>query len=81
MARTAARKAADAELSFENALARLESIVAELESGDLALEQALATFEEGVTLSRRCASQLEDAERRIERLVGTQAEAREDGEA
>jgi exodeoxyribonuclease VII small subunit len=69
MARTQARSR-EAELSFESALARLEAIVTELESGDLALERALAAFEEGVALSRRCASQLEDAERRIERLMG-----------
>ena len=57
-------------LRFEEALERLEAIVAELESGDLALERALAAFEEGVALSRRCQGQLEEAERRIERLVG-----------
>ncbi|MEN8162176.1 MAG: exodeoxyribonuclease VII small subunit [Myxococcota bacterium] len=74
MARTQARER-EAELSFESALARLEAIVTELESGDLALERALAAFEEGVALSRRCASQLEDAERRIERLMGGEDDA------
>ena len=70
MARSGASSASASELSFESALARLEAIVSELESGDVALERALAAFEEGVALSRRCASQLEDAERRIERLMG-----------
>jgi exodeoxyribonuclease VII small subunit len=70
MARPAAPPASAPELSFEGALARLEAIVAELESGELALERALAAFEEGVALSRRCTSQLDEAERRIERLVG-----------
>jgi exodeoxyribonuclease VII small subunit len=56
-------------LGFEDALARLETIVDRLEQGDLELEQALAAFEEGVALTRRCAGQLEDAERRIEVLV------------
>jgi len=56
-------------LGFEEALARLETIVDRLEQGDLELEQALAAFEEGVALTRRCAGQLEDAERRIEVLV------------
>jgi len=69
MARSAARGEKASELSFESALSRLEAIVTELESGDLALERALAAFEEGVALSRRCATQLEDAERRIERLM------------
>jgi exodeoxyribonuclease VII small subunit len=67
---------APAALSFEGALAKLEAIVAELESGDLDLARALAAFEEGVALSRRCTSQLEDAERRIERLVGGPEAAR-----
>jgi exodeoxyribonuclease VII small subunit len=55
--------------SFEGALARLESIVAELEKGELALEQSLALYEEGVKLSRLCHAKLEEAEARIEVLV------------
>ena len=58
-----------AEASFEASLEELESIVDRLEGGDLPLEAALAAFEEGVGLTRRCAEQLEDAERRIEVLV------------
>ncbi len=69
MARSAA-PAAQPEPSFEGALERLEAIVDRLESGELPLEQALAAFEEGVALSRRCAGELEAAERRIELLVG-----------
>jgi len=61
--------AAGEELPFESALARLEAIVDRLETGDLPLEEALAAFEEGVGLSRRCAGQLESAERRIEVLM------------
>ncbi len=56
-------------LSFEAAPERLEGIVERLEQGDLALEAALATFEQGVALSRRCAGQLEQARRRIEILA------------
>jgi exodeoxyribonuclease VII small subunit len=56
--------------SFEGALARLEEIVEHLEGGELGLEEALAVFEEGVALSRRCSGQLEEAERRIEILTG-----------
>jgi len=55
--------------SFESSLERLESIVDRLEEGDLPLETALAVFEEGVALTRRCAEQLGAAERRIETLV------------
>jgi exodeoxyribonuclease VII small subunit len=56
-------------LPFESALARLEQIVDRLEGGELTLEQALESFEQGVSLSRRCAEELARAERRIEVLV------------
>jgi len=71
--RGATEKSPDADASdgttFEEALQRLEAIVDRLEEGDLELADALAAFEEGVGLTRRCAEQLEDAERRIEILV------------
>jgi len=57
------------DLGFEAALDRLEGLVDRLEDGDLPLEEALAVFEDGVALTRRCAEQLERAERRIEVLV------------
>ncbi|MBW2269382.1 MAG: exodeoxyribonuclease VII small subunit [Deltaproteobacteria bacterium] len=60
---------AEGEPSFEAGLERLEAIVDRLEQGELPLEEALAAFEEGVALTRRCAGQLEVAERRIEELV------------
>jgi len=60
---------AEASLTFEQALARLETIVEELESGELSLEQSLARYEEGVRLSQRLTQTLDDAEKRIERLV------------
>jgi exodeoxyribonuclease VII small subunit len=56
-------------LPFEAALERLEAVVDRLEQGDLELEESLAAFEEGVRLSKRCASQLDAAEQRIEVLV------------
>jgi exodeoxyribonuclease VII small subunit len=54
---------------FESALKSLESIVAQLESGDLTLDQALELFEEGINISRFCNSKLEEAERKVEILV------------
>jgi len=57
------------DLPFERALERLEEIAERLEAGDLELEAALAAFEEGVGLARRCAEQLREAERRIEVLT------------
>jgi len=65
------------ELSFEAALERLETIVEELEGGALSLEESIARYEEGVRLSRRLTQTLDEAERRIERLV----EAGEEGRA
>ncbi|MDA2931403.1 exodeoxyribonuclease VII small subunit, partial [Acidobacteria bacterium AH-259-O06] len=54
---------------FENALARLESIVGELEKGELALEEALKLFEEGIKISRFCNAKLDEAERKVEILL------------
>ena len=53
---------------FEAAIAELESIVKQLEEGDLALEQSLSLYERGVQLSRFCHERLEAAEKRIELL-------------
>ncbi len=58
-----------AEKKFETALARLEEIVKELESGDVSLEQSLKLFEEGTKLARICNKRLEEAERKIEILL------------
>lgn len=55
--------------SFEVALERLETIVDELEGGDLSLEDSIARYEEGMKLSRRLAQTLDEAEKRIEKLV------------
>jgi exodeoxyribonuclease VII small subunit len=59
------------EPSFEAALARLGEIVESLEKGDLPLERSLALFEEGVRLSRLGAERLENAEARVEQLLGS----------
>jgi exodeoxyribonuclease VII small subunit len=63
----------DTELSFEAALDKLESIVAELESGGLPLEQALETFEQAVRLKQQCETLLASAEARIEELTEGEA--------
>lgn len=56
-------------VKFEQAMARLEAIVDELEKGDLPLDESLKIFEEGIRLSKNCLKVLEDAERKIEVLV------------
>jgi exodeoxyribonuclease VII small subunit len=55
--------------SFEASLDELETVVKELEGGDLSLERALELFERGVGLSDRCRKQLEEAETRVDMLV------------
>jgi len=57
------------EKRFEDALRELEAIVKRLESGELALEESLKIFEEGVALSRYCFQKLEEAEKRVSILM------------
>ena len=57
------------EIKFEEALARLEAIVAQLENGGLSLEESMAQFEEGMRLNKLCQAKLREAEQKIERLV------------
>ena len=58
-----------AAVKFEQAMARLEAIVGELENGDLPLDESLKIFEEGIRLSKNCLKVLEEAERKVEVLV------------
>jgi len=57
-------------LSYEEAFAELESIVAGLESEGRTLEEGLAQFERGQALARRCAALLDQAELKIQQLSG-----------
>ncbi len=57
------------ELSFEDALSALEAKVEELSRGDVPLDRALATFEEGLALYRTCHVMLAKAEQRVTKLV------------
>ena len=54
---------------FEDSLKKLETIVAQLEEGDLALEESLKLFEEGVSLSAACKQELDAAEGKVQMLV------------
>jgi exodeoxyribonuclease VII small subunit len=58
---------------FEEALQKLEAIVSKMEEGDLPLEEALEAFEEGVKLAKFCTTKLDEAERKVEKLVRDQA--------
>ena len=55
--------------TFEDNLKELETIVAELEKGDLSLEESISKFEMGIKVSKECNSKLEDAEKRINILL------------
>jgi exodeoxyribonuclease VII small subunit len=63
--------------TFEDALAQLEEVVAKLEDESVGLEEALKLFERGVKLARRCRTQLEGVERRVEQLLAEPAEGAE----
>jgi exodeoxyribonuclease VII small subunit len=58
-----------AALSFEQALAELERIVAELESGKTDLEQSIGAYERGARLKAHCEGKLKEAQLRVERIV------------
>ena len=57
------------ELTFEEALARLQKLVEELESGDGSLEESLARYEEGMKLAAYCNELLDKAELRVHELL------------
>jgi exodeoxyribonuclease VII small subunit len=63
----------DDKLTFEQALAKLDQLVRDLEDGQLGLEDALGRYEMGVGLLKRCYTQLRDAEQRILLVTGTDA--------
>ena len=54
---------------FEDALEKLESIVRDMEAGDLPLDSALKSFEEGIRLIRFCSAKLDETQRRVEQLL------------
>ena len=61
------------EIPFETALKKLETIVENLENGDLSLEDALKQYEEGVKMADICSKRLSEAEKKIEILMKTNA--------
>lgn len=52
-------------LSFEEAMRELESVVGQLERGDVALEQSIALYERGAKLKARCEAKLKEAEEKV----------------
>jgi exodeoxyribonuclease VII small subunit len=64
----------DKELTFEEAMMKLEEIVEKLEEGNVPLEQAISFFQEGMRLSKICHDKLQHAEKQMEYIL------REDGQ-
>ena len=63
-------------MSFEEALAELETIVRQLEQGDVELEQSIAIYERGAALKKHCDARLKAAELKVEQIVqGSNGEA------
>ena len=56
-------------MTYEQQLQQLETLIKQLENGDLSLDQTLAAYEQGVALIRACQQQLEQAEQRIQLLA------------
>jgi len=60
---------------FEGALKTLEGLVEQMERGELSLEQSLQCFEQGIRLTRECQKALNEAEQRVDILLGKDADA------
>ena len=65
-------------LSFEQAMAQLESLVSEVEQGKIPLEQSIEKYAQGMKLIQHCRNVLEQAEQRIETISKNQPEATDD---
>jgi len=61
--------------TFEEALSELESLVENMEQGDLSLEVSLKSFERGVQLTRTCQQALKSAEQKVEKLTANTPDA------
>ena len=66
------------EKTFEQTMRELEQVVTELEKGDLSLDEAIAKFETGIKLSKECEEKLDNAQRKINVLVGTADDLKEE---
>lgn len=74
---TDASTAVSVDLSFEDALARLEGIVSRLESGQAPLEESITLYEEGARLKAHGEARLKAAQLRVEKIVvGSDGQAR-----
>ena len=66
------------EINFEENMENLEKIVAELEKGDLNLDESIKKFEEGMKISKQCNEYLENAEKKITVLINENGSVKEE---
>jgi len=64
-----------AAMTFEEAMQALESVVSQLEKGDVALEASIALYERGAALKAHCAAKLKDAEEKVELIRAAEGRA------
>lgn len=57
------------QLSFEEAMSKLENVVEKLEQGDVPLEEAISMFQEGMSLSKLCHDKLTQVEQQMDRII------------
>jgi len=69
-------KTKENDLTFEQSLEELETLVDKLERGQLTLDESLDTFETGMKLARVCTQKLTKSERKIEQLIEKNGELR-----
>ena len=62
----------ETDMTFEQAMERLEQIIRQMESGEESLEASMALFEEGNRLARQCGGMLEQAEQKVTRLISVE---------
>ncbi|GFZ88770.1 exodeoxyribonuclease 7 small subunit [Compostibacillus humi] len=65
---------ASEELTFEEAMKKLEEIVAKLEEGDVPLEKAIAFYQEGMALSKICSDKLKQVQEQMTLIMNEQGE-------
>ena len=68
------KKAKDNLSSFEKDLEKMETLLQEIESGDLALEDNIEKFKLGMELSKKCKKALEEAQQKIKKIIGDKQE-------
>ena len=63
------------DLSFEQSMSELESLVENMEKGEMSLDESLSAFEDGIKLTRSCQKSLQEAEQKVEILMKNSIDA------